>query len=163
MPTPTHDLPQHLHDKLLRAFLDPARDLMEIADSLGLSITQLIEWTRSDRTREQLAAIQEIAHQRAAVLAALGLPAAVDGLVRAADALATQQPEPEAPMPVRLRFTESVRRNATSLQRLARPASPLRAAAISAPAASLADTPCEGDPAIFTNPIHARDRPAAAA
>jgi hypothetical protein len=114
-------MPPPTHDQLLRAFLDPALTLLAIADGFGLTITALLAWSRTPEAQADLEAIAALAATRAQVMAAAGLPEAVDNLLRITADLAAIEPDESTPITTRLRLADTARKNTTTLQRLANP------------------------------------------
>jgi hypothetical protein len=132
-----------LHNRLIAAFLEPQATLPQIAADAGLTLGQLAQWFNHPGTQAALEELREMARFRSQLLADLGLPAAVQHLDHITAQLAALEPGPDAPIATHLRLADTVRRNATAIQRLATPR-PLRAAA---PDLRITDVPRSNTPA----------------
>jgi len=110
--TSTHIDPA-LHRHLLRAFLDPALSLPDMAEAHGLDLSDLVAWSADPEVAAQLDALEALAHRRLRALAAQHAPAAVQTLAtlltspapetarRAASALLRLLGKGPTPTPVR--------------------------------------------------------------
>lgn len=112
---PTEALTNHPDPALFLDFLDPNLSLLDLADRHQLALDDLLDWSESPDTHQRLTRLHTLITFRNSYLAAEKLPIALTSLTAAA----TQTAPPDADPALALRTTESARRAATQLARLA--------------------------------------------
>lgn len=114
-PTP---ISHELHGRLLAAWFTPDLSFTAIAARVGVGFYDVILWSDDPQTRADIHRITEASRRRAADLAAMNLPAAVEQLTRTAHSAAAIRPEPAAGPAVMLRLADTARKTAAALARI---------------------------------------------
>lgn len=114
-PTP---ISHELHGRLLAAWFTPDLSFTAIAARVGIGFYDVILWSEDPQTRADIHRITEASRRRAADLAAMNLPAAVEQLTRTAHSAAALRPEPAAGPAVMVRLADTARKTAAALARI---------------------------------------------